>query len=222
MEKSNLQKISLAILTFNTCFNSLYCRPIAPTQTYTYVIKSEIDYQDPVHFKCTYKGCVIDLGDGMDFLPETDLVNNFEIIITPEHPLKVSNGTVSHLERIPDVECIWYDVSWAKEGTKTVWVIKQLVEDEMPPRIPDNAIIVCYPTEFIEKIEDKTPQESSSIIHLPTIVLKKNLTQEEKKKRDDELTRSILAQVDVNACLTPSKLVKKGNTIKSARIAPAA
>ncbi len=214
MKNNNLQKIFLTLLIFS----AFYCHSSVPTQTYTYVIKADSDQRDPVHIKCTYKGCVIDLSDGIDFLPETDLINNFAIIITPEHP-RVSSGTVSHLERIPDVDCLWYDVSWTKEGTKTVWAIEQRAEDDMPLRIPHNAIIICYPIEFIEKLEDKTPQESSTIIHLPSIVLKKNLTQDEKKKRDDGLTRSILAQVDVNARLTPSKLVKKGNNIKNARAA---
>ena len=93
----------------------------------------------------------------------------------------------------------------------------------MPLRIPHNAIIICYPTEFVETLEDKTPQESSTIIHLPAIVLKKNLSLEEKKKRDNGIVRSTLAQVEVNACLTPARdLVKKGNSVRTARIARAA
>lgn len=188
------------------------------TQNYTYVVKIDTDQRDKVHVKCSYKGCVIDLSDGIDFLPENDLLNSFPIIITVEHP-RLSSGPVSHLERVSDAECLWYDVSWTKEGTKTVWTIEQRADDDMPLRIPDNALIICYPPEFIEKIEDKTPQESSSIIHLPTIILKKNLTQQERTKRDNGLTRCILSQPDVNAYLTPtpSKLIKTGNTIKNVR-----
>jgi hypothetical protein len=217
MENNILQKILLVFIT--SAAVSMHCKSYMPAQTYTYVVKADCDQKDPVHIKCTYKGCVIDLSDGIDFLPETELVNSFPIIITAEHP-RVSSGTVSHLERIPDVPCLWYDVSWTKEGTKTIWTIEQRADEEMPLRIPHNAVIICYPTEFVEKIEDRTTQESSTIIHLPTIVLKKNLTQAEKTLRDDGLTRSILAQLDVNASLipTPSKLVKKGNSIKNARV----
>lgn len=212
MNSTSLSKIFLIIFTGTTWYSHAIVQP----QNYTYVVKVDIDQKDKVHIICTYKGCVIDLNDGIDFLPEAALVNSFPIIITHEHP-KLSNGTVSHLERIPDVPCLWYDVSWVKEGTKTLWTIEQKTEDEMPLRVPHHAIIICYPPEFIEKLEDKTPQESSNIIHIPTIVLKKNLSQEEKKKRDDDLNRCILAQVEVNACLTPSKLVKKGNSFKTAR-----
>ncbi len=217
MKNTIFQKIFLTFL-FTNIFNAPSTHAHVPTQNYTYVIKVDTDQRDNVHIKCTYKGCIIDLSDGIDFLPEHDLINSFPIIITAEHP-RLSSGTVLHLERVPDVECLWYDISWTKEGTKTVWNIEQRAEDDIPLRIPHNALIVCYPPEFIERLEDKTAQESSSIIHLPTIVLKKNLTQEECKKRDDGLTRCILAQPDMNAYLmpTPSKLVKKGNTIKNAR-----
>ncbi len=215
MKNSLTQKIFLAFLLAQ----AYYFYASIPTSTYTYVIKADIDKADPVHIKCTYKGCVLDLSNGIEFLSETGHVSSFPIVVTAEHP-KVSSGTVQHLERIPDADCLWFDVSWSKEGTKTVWTIEQRAENDMPLRIPDNAIIVCYPPEFIDTLRDTTSQESSTIIHLPTIVLKKNLTQEEKRKRDDGLTRCVLAQLDVNACLsqTPSKLIQKGNSIKRARL----
>lgn len=195
------------------------CNAHLPGQTYTYMIKTDSDPRDPAPIKCIYKGHVIDLQEGIDFLPETELVSHFTVIITSEHP-KILNGTVAHLERDPKIECRWYEINWSKEGTKTTWSITELTEENMPLRIPDDAIIVCYPVKFFEKIEDKTSQDSCTIIHLPSIILKKNLSEEEKRKRDDEITRSILAQVEVNACLTPSKLVKQGNVIKNTCSAP--
>jgi hypothetical protein len=188
------------------------------SQTYTYVVKSEYDINDPVHLKGTYKGNVIDLSYGIAFLQESERVNSFELIITAEHP-KMSTGEIPHLERIPEVPCDWYDISWTTEGTKIVWSIKKRPEESLPPRIPNNALIICYPPEFVEKIESKNPQESSiSVIHLPTLILKKNLSPEEKEKRDATLTRSILAHLDVSSSFSPAtQLVKQGNKVKLAR-----
>lgn len=184
---------------------------------YTYIIKSQFDYQDPVQLRGYYKGSIINLDDGIDFLPETELINSFELIITAEHP-KISGGAVPHLTRILDVPCLWHTITWTKQGTKTIWNIEKLEDDQMPSRIPSDALIICYPPEFVEAIEDKTPQESSNIIHLPTIILKKSLSTQEKTRRDDILNRSILAHVDINACLEPArKLMRNGNRIKNAR-----
>jgi hypothetical protein len=191
--------------------------PIIANQSYTYVVKTNYDSRDQVHLIGHYKGSIIDLKDGIDFLVEDGLIDSFCLIITAEPPT-LSQEIISHLERSPQAACLWYDISWAKDGTKTIWATKERDSQDQPTRIPENAIIVYYDPEFIEKIEDKVPQESSTIIHLPTIFLKKNLTKEQKEKRDDSLERSALARIANNSSTThATKVVKKGHAVKIAR-----
>ncbi len=186
-------------------------------KAYTYVVKSDYDSKDAIPLTGTYKGNILDLKDGIAFLNETEYIGSFELIITSEHP-KMCTEPVPHLERIQEADCEWYHISWVKEGTKTVWSIEKRPEESLPPRIPDNALIICYPPKFVDKIENKMPQESSTIIHLPTIILKKNLSAEEKEERDAALNRSILAHLEVSASLAPAtQLVRQGNKVKQAR-----
>ncbi len=189
-----------------------------PSATYTYVVKVDYDTHDPVCLKGTYKGSVIDLRDGIAFLQETERTHSFELIVTSEHP-KVSQGAIPHLQRVADISCDWYEISWSIEDKHINWTIKKRDEESLPTRIPHNALIVCYPPEFVEKIESKTIQESSAnVVHIPTIILKKDLSTEEKTRRDDALTRSVLAHLDVSNCLsTAPELVKQGNKVRLAR-----
>lgn len=190
---------------------------ITAHQSYTYVVKTNYDSRDQVHLIGHYKGSIIDLKDGIDFLVEDELINSFCLIITAEPPT-LSQEMISHLERSPEASCLWYDISWTKDGSKTVWTIKERDSQDQPTRIPENGIIVYYEPEFIEKIEDKTPQESSTIIHLPTVFLKKNLTKEQKEKRDTALERSALARIASNSSTThATKVVKRGHAVKIAR-----
>lgn len=198
-------------------FFCTYLNSSTVEHAYTYVVKTSYDTKDQIELVGNYKGDILNLKDGIDFLTETELIPSFALIITTEPPL-LSLGKIAHLERNPEATCVWYDLSWEKDGSKIAWSITKRDAENMPPRIPDTSIIIYCDPEFVEKIEDKVDQELSHIIHLPTIVMKKNLSPEEKKRRDAALERSALARIEHHNCTTQvKKVVQHGNRVKIAR-----
>ncbi len=207
-----IKNFSFFICVLTISFLSLSCKQTE----YTYLLKADYDPLFPAKLNGHYKGNIINL-DGIDILTETELVHSFELIIIAEYP-KLSSGTIAHLERDDQVDCIWYKLSWIKEGSKIVWTTQKLAHNEMPTRISNNAIIICFPPEFIEKIEDKAPQDFSSIIHLPTIILKKNLTSDEKKRLNDAQERSIISKIETSSNVTSAhKMIQHGDKVRVAR-----
>lgn len=180
------------------------------TASHTYILHVVHDLEDEVSMQACYKGHLLNLKEGgIAVLPEDGQVNHFVLIITAEPPI-VTLDPVTHLERAPHAACDWYDMTWTKQETGTTWTIKKRVPQDQPPRIPDDAIIVFYDPQFIEKVEPRS-QESATIVHLPNIILKKDLTSVEKKQRDDALTRCELASVEMKRYMTPVDLIQKGN-----------
>jgi hypothetical protein len=148
-------------------------------------------------------------------LPEQTFRTFFSLIVTPLIEFK-SNGSCLYAQRLSDLPCKWYNLPLeTQQATKSdqreySWQIHELTHAEMPLRIPEHAgIVIQLPAEFIHGLQD-TPQEERSVLNLPSIVLKKTVTQAQLDQATDQ---AALSAPDLNqTCSRPAYFKKKQGT----------
>ncbi len=170
-----------------------------------------LDIQFPAHItpnytqglKGYYKGDSLKLDEQWCLLPETQERLAFSLVITPDvdFDYMTSDGqTVSHLKRIEQLPCAWYDVTLHKEPfdgavrkQKYHWTIELKGIDEIPIRLPSHAIVIKMSPHAIETVKEHKDDEvrtsptslitekslRTTVIHLPTLVIKPTLTLQE-------------------------------------------
>jgi len=76
--------------------------------------------------------------------------------------------------------------------TTYIWQIEETYLDDITSKIPDNAIIVCYTPDYIERLE------GGSAVELPRIIVKENLLEiaGSEKNIHDSATRLLLSVID--------------------------
>lgn len=176
-----------------------------PKATKEPVYLLELDFPEGVNkdtpgISCVYHGASIPFVDGLCQLPERKLKTFFSLIFTPYIQQK-ANGTCQYIERAPDMPCKWYNLTLHLKEVEGAlhyeysWQVKELQPSEMPLRIPEHAgIIVQLPADYIAALSDEQERTRQGyfVLHLPKILLRKDLVQEEITDKLDEIAHEKL------------------------------
>lgn len=121
------------------------------------------------------------------------------IIFGLKFKLELSDDkTVRCISRKPGrTDYLWYDIELVlenqdveemlnREPRQYHWIIKKRELDQVPLRIPESAIIIYLPVDFIADLIDEQVPVSADTFYLPTFTLKKNITQEQLENYLDE------------------------------------
>lgn len=181
-----------------------------------------------------YKGHKLDLHEGWTKLPECGNPCMFSLLITEDIKFKTKGNTISYLERIPEQDYSWYDITLqlcktqntltteTKDNNKKnshseqsyTWNIEERSREEAPERIDEKTIVLLTNPDYIQPLVSEKSLPGSLDIALPTIIFKENLD----KKEFEETMLSILvgAGLKLNAIHTkdtPTCTLKKENTL---------
>ncbi len=176
-----------------------------PKATKEPVYLLELDFPDSVSkdtagISSVYHGMSVPFEDGLCQLPERKLKTFFSLIFTETIERK-SNGTCHFIERIADAPCKWYNLTLHLKESEDAshyeynWQVEELLKSQMPLRIPEHAgIIVQLPADYVAGISDEedVTRKGYFVLHLPKILLRKDLTQEEMTEKLDEIARDKL------------------------------
>ncbi len=162
--------------------------------------------------KAYYKGFKIDLSKGLAILPEITRQTYFSFVITPEVDLCCSeqDNSVKYLKRSKTAPILWFDATLrlavVQEGEKKLeepwyyWDIQKRASEELPERLPEQAIIILIDPRIISTIQT-TKQESVGTIFLPSIVFSQELTVNE---LENALTFAAISSIDLDTVHTPA------------------
>lgn len=167
---------------------------------------------------CIYHGVRIPFINGYCQLPERSLKTFFALVITPSVEMK-AHGTCQYMERVKELPCKWYNLNLhLKEVAGTThyeyfWDIQELKPEEMPLRIPDHAgIVLQLPADYIEALEqDETPRKGYFVLHLPEILLSKELAEGEFASKVEEIAQESI-DLAIHCPRTVSEQKKLGTT----------
>lgn len=132
---------------------------------------------DTENVTCLYHGTPLPFKDHYVILPESGARYFFTLIITARLRLKNIGDTVVMM-REPGISCAWYDCSLEYDHEDSYhWKIERVMDEYMPERIPEHcSVIVLIPPQCIADID--ATEKGHSVIHLPKIILKEDVTQE--------------------------------------------
>lgn len=142
---------------------------------------------DPIQVR--YFGCEVSLTAGSSaILPDIEK-NPSSIIFGIKFVEKLCDkNTVRCTSRKPGrSDYLWYDIELVLEGQEDEeiaskeppryhWIIKKRELDQVPLRIPESAIIVYLPADFIADLVDKQVPSAAGVFYLPVFTLKKEVT----------------------------------------------
>lgn len=213
--------LSIACINFSTlCFNNSLSLLNSfsvqePTQEfYSYILRLQFPHaiSKSLILCGYYKGEELEFDTDFCTLIQTQEAPQFALFIAkPEHaPRPKSDGkNIYYLERRAHAPCrLFYFTrrtsstnAQALEG-KPLWLIEEEQESNIPTRIPDDAIILLINPNYIQEVKEKTADKytekigATTLINLPTIILKPTLTQEQLQQASDT---SLLASLDLKA-----------------------
>lgn len=129
---------------------------------------------------CLYHGVPLTFKDEYCILPESTARHFFVLVVTPRIEF-VKKGSLTTLRCVKNLPCVRYLLTL--EHTKKTdgspsytWHIEKPAEEDMPLRIPEkSSIILCLDPSVVEGL--KNTHVGTRVIHLPTILLKDNVTQ---------------------------------------------
>ena len=126
---------------------------------------------------CLYHGTPLPFKDHYCILPESHARYFFSLIITARLQF-INRGNTVIMKREPGISCAWYNLSLIYDSSTSYhWEIERVMDPEMPERIPEHcSIIVLIPPQFITGLDQS--QKGQSVVHLPKITLKEDLTQD--------------------------------------------
>lgn len=170
------------------------------TETHSFVLCPQVHQLKPDQFiSFRYFGCQLKLEVGCPTqLP--DIGKNPSVIVfgTKFKQVLCDDKTVRYTSRKPGrKDYLWYDIELVvdnqdeedlanKSTAQYHWIIKKRDLDEVPLRIPESAIIIYLPADFIAEIIDEHPSASPGTFYLPTFILKKGITEKQLENYLDE------------------------------------
>lgn len=176
--------------------------------TYILKIKFPQNIEHPPKINGCYKGYRLEFENNLCFIKQTQPSGQFIFVITPEIEPKIEGNNVKYLERHENKPCRLFYVSYNHENKEPEWLIEEELAENLPLRIPEDALILFMDPNYIKTIEcsENSKKESVQIINLPEIIIKNEISQSELQIAS---IHSLLASLDVNAICTPLKKVSK-------------
>ncbi|HAU30273.1 TPA: hypothetical protein DCW54_01425 [Candidatus Dependentiae bacterium] len=178
--------------------------------------------------KAYYKGFKIDLCKGLAMLPEITQQSYFSFVITPEIELCCAqrDNSVKYLKRAPNTPVTWFDVTLRLKNSDElnkknpephyVWEVERRSLDEIPERIPEQAIIVLIDPKLISTLQT-TEQDAAGTIFLPSLVFAQDISATE---LETALTFAAISSIDLDTVHTPaSEIFTKSRVRDIARAA---
>ncbi len=162
--------------------------------------------------KAYYKGFKIDLSKGIAMLPEITHQTYFSFVVTPEIELCCSqqDNSVKYLKRAPSAPVSWFDatlrldLSGEQDKSKIephyYWEIEKRTTDQIPERIPEQAIIVLIDPRHITTIQT-TEQGADGTIFLPSLVFAQDASATD---LETALTFAAISSIDLDTVHTPA------------------
>jgi len=187
---------------------TVYAHSSNTNETHTYVIRvkfpSSIVTIPPL---CGYyKGEKLVFTDNQAVFTDTDSCSCFPLVITSELSHKSDGGTILYLERKNSLACRLFYISRTTQeySEKNQWTVEEEPISELPLRLPENSIILLMNPDHIlslqsARISSKKTTFSDKVVQLPSVIIKKNISEEELKAASDN---AILASMDINAIHT--------------------
>ncbi len=94
--------------------------------------------------------------------------SHFYIVITPTFSFQmIEDNVVDYAKLNPEQAYKFFEVTLLKSERR--WQVRELALPSDTGRIPDQAIIICYDPEYIQKID------GGEVLQLPTIYIKDNI-----------------------------------------------
>lgn len=167
--------------------------------------------------KAYYKGTKIDLSKGCGKVPEPEpgesVKKYFSLIITPDIELSCSrqDNSVKYLKRVPSSPILWFDATLSltitdEQGKKLTdpyysWTIEERSTDELPDRLPEQALIILIEPKLITRIQ-ATKQSCEEPLLLPSIVFDDSVSTE---TLQNALTYAAISSIDLDTVHTPAQ-----------------
>lgn len=163
-----------------------------------------------------YKGYKLEFDNELCILPESQMCDKFVLVITPQINHKSDGSNIKYLERSEKQPCRLFYLTGeynAPTSTLTNWCIEEEKIKNVPLRLPDSALVLLMNPRHIDKvIYSKNRKnlnkkiEQKTFTMLPTIVIKKQITQ---KELNSASIYTLLASLDANAVHVPIKRAVK-------------
>ncbi len=144
----------------------------------TYIVSLHAPYGiDTENVTCLYHGTPLPFKDHYCKLPEPGARYFFTLIVTARLQF-INQGSTVIINREPGISCAWFNCSLVYDNQDSYhWNIERVMDPDMPKRIPEHcSVIVLIPPQFITGLDDT--EKGKSVVHLPKIMLKQDLTQE--------------------------------------------
>ncbi len=154
---------------------------------------------------CRFCGCQLSLiPSSPTLLPEIGKNPCAIIFGTKFKQVLADDNTVRCTSRKPGRDdYLWYDIELVienqdeedrqiKEPRKYHWIIKKRDLAEVPLRIPEYAIVINLPANFIDKVFDEHIVGATNTFYLPTFTLKPEIT---KEQLEDFLAEAEMRQI---------------------------
>lgn len=215
----NLEKLDISTINYKFPNN-----PLNKQSEVTYLLKIKFPnhiIEVPKIIGC-YKGYRLEFENNLCFIEQSYQGHHqFVLIITPEIEPKLEGNNVKYLERKNDKPCRLFYLTGKYDQTfeknKINWQIEEENSENIPTRLPEDALVLLTNPRFVRGVKSipnesmESMQDLDSLIILPEVILKNEITQ---KELNESSVYSLLASLDSNAICTPP-IKKASNHIKT-------
>lgn len=191
---------------------------------YNYVLK--VQFPNPIkkmpELCGYYKGKRLEFNGNVCIINESQLCNQFILVITEEVTHKSNKKKVKHLERSKNSPCRMFVITSQldpEKNDKISWSVGEKKGSNIPVRLQDSSLILLMNPNHIDSINSSvTPSgqniyldtsnslTNNTIIYLPDIIIKPNITQNEVNTAS---VYTLLASLDSNAIHPKSQKILK-------------
>lgn len=171
-------------------------------------------------------------------IPQIMKQTQFHLLITQEihfetrtyKHLSIENNTINYLKVLPHQSYAFYEITLTEtkdqsDKTLSSWIIEKKELDQKTGKIPDETIIVCYDSFYVDFLSGESSSAGESPFTLPTITLKSNLlsllgSEQELQKLSNKMLLSAIDSDTVHAPIKPRYQHTTNNKTHVTLVAP--